>query len=66
MIAPTQDLRLNKDGTIILDEEENEEQMDESTSEQKEEWKSMKQKRKEIKRAPNKQVSEYLNINADM
>ena len=60
MVAPTQDLRLNKVAAIVLEEEENEDQkeqeMDESTSEQKEEWKSLRQKRKEIKRAPNKQV----------
>ena len=66
LAAPTQDLRLNKQAAVILDKEELEEQKDEqmdesinekkdeSINEQNDEWKPLKKRRKEIKRAPNK------------
>ena len=58
LAAPTQDLRLNKHSSM-LDEEEEENQCEEKMNETingQEEWKPVKQKRKEMKRAPNKYV----------
>ncbi len=54
MVAPSQDLRLNKQGASVAAlDDDGDETLNEAPEEQ-EEWKSTKQKRKEKKRAPNK------------